>query len=406
VTFSALAQPRSIARLSDATARPAGTYPVLDVLRWTSAWLVLAGHLRAVLFVDYSALSSEERMPAAALFYFLTGLGHQAVVVFFVISGFLVGGGIHRRFRAGTFSFPSYAIDRAARIHIVLIPALLISAAVAFLLSNVTPSSKILSDPSWSSLQIVGFEQEMSARVFICNVLGLQTLVCPTYALNSPLWSLAQEWFYYLTAPLLWGAFFWRGTKRTAAITIALAVCVGVLGLNAQFLSGYLLWLLGAWAGIAAGSLGRDQSRVLQGVAFGAFCVVLIWSRFGELGWASELALAAALATWLALSAAGARPPGEAISKALSGYSYSLYVVHYPLIIGIVAAMQATDVLTARMGPTLYALGLFAGLAALLLLSAWAFSRATEQRTDAVRRYLQGLLLSKGARVAEMPVRQ
>lgn len=61
-------------------------------MRCIAAFLVVSMHLRAALFVDWQ--QSESRGMAARLFYSVTSLGSEAVVVFFVLSGFLVGGSL------------------------------------------------------------------------------------------------------------------------------------------------------------------------------------------------------------------------------------------------------------------------------------------------------------------------
>ncbi len=64
--------------------------PYLDSLRAGAAICVLVSHLRSFLFVDWPYVTNKNILLGA--FYFLTGLGHEAVVVFFVLSGFFVGG--------------------------------------------------------------------------------------------------------------------------------------------------------------------------------------------------------------------------------------------------------------------------------------------------------------------------
>lgn len=59
----------------------------LDFLRWVSAFLVLTGHVRAMFFPPYEKLLSADIL--TKVFYLITGFGHQAVMVFFVLSGFL-----------------------------------------------------------------------------------------------------------------------------------------------------------------------------------------------------------------------------------------------------------------------------------------------------------------------------
>jgi hypothetical protein len=56
--------------------------PNLDLLRGLAALLVCAGHLRSFLMVDFGEVRSPSILDRA--FYFATGLGHQAVVVFFL----------------------------------------------------------------------------------------------------------------------------------------------------------------------------------------------------------------------------------------------------------------------------------------------------------------------------------
>jgi hypothetical protein len=63
----------------------------LDCLRGLAALLVVVEHLRAFLFVPFPQVVSPGVITKA--FYLVTGLGHQAVMIFFVLSGFLVGGG-------------------------------------------------------------------------------------------------------------------------------------------------------------------------------------------------------------------------------------------------------------------------------------------------------------------------
>src|ERR1035438_1552489 len=100
----------------------------LDLLRGLAALLVCAGHLRAFLFVHFGEVKS----PGAfdRLFYLGTGLSHQAVVIFFVLSGYLVGGSVFSAYQAGRWSWPNYALRRMSRLWVVLLPALVLTLAL------------------------------------------------------------------------------------------------------------------------------------------------------------------------------------------------------------------------------------------------------------------------------------
>ena len=74
-----------------------GRLPHLDMIRGLAALEVCLGHLRGFFLVDYGQTQGGL---AAKLFYTLTGMHHQAVMIFFVLSGFLVGGSVIRAHQA------------------------------------------------------------------------------------------------------------------------------------------------------------------------------------------------------------------------------------------------------------------------------------------------------------------
>ncbi|MEI6323526.1 MAG: acyltransferase family protein [bacterium] len=91
----------------------------LDCLRGMAALLVCVEHLRAFLFVPYARLESPGVVQKG--FYFLTGLGHQSVMIFFVLSGFLVGGSFIGSLRKGSWSWKGYLLRRMTRLWVVLV---------------------------------------------------------------------------------------------------------------------------------------------------------------------------------------------------------------------------------------------------------------------------------------------
>ena len=86
--------------------------PWLDTMRFIAAFLVLFSHSRNDFFVPFDQLPPEQRGLFAYVFYFLGRLGHEAVIVFFVLSGFLVGGRGLERIKNDSFQIGSYCIDR------------------------------------------------------------------------------------------------------------------------------------------------------------------------------------------------------------------------------------------------------------------------------------------------------
>lgn len=97
----------------------------LDALRGLAALAVFWGHLRALLFVEFNAVDRKSAGVKAA--YFLDGFGHLAVMVFFVLSGYLISASVIRAHAQGRWSWSWYGLNRATRLYVVLIPALLLT---------------------------------------------------------------------------------------------------------------------------------------------------------------------------------------------------------------------------------------------------------------------------------------
>ena len=62
----------------------------MNISRWVSALLVVAEHARHLILVDLK--NDEDSTIFVKAIYFMTGFGHESVVIFIIISGYLVGG--------------------------------------------------------------------------------------------------------------------------------------------------------------------------------------------------------------------------------------------------------------------------------------------------------------------------
>src|SRR5438128_613490 len=69
----------------------AGSIPFLDSLRFLAAVMVMLNHLRVNQFLGFAEVEVDSTV-LKACFFIVTRLGLEAVIVFFVLSGFLVGG--------------------------------------------------------------------------------------------------------------------------------------------------------------------------------------------------------------------------------------------------------------------------------------------------------------------------
>lgn len=207
----------------------------LDLIRGCAALLVLAGHLRHFVFKDYVDLQ-QAGVPVGALarlFYFATSFQHQAVIVFFALSGFLVGGRIFGDICSDRFRWASYLARRLTRLWIVIVPALVLTEVFDALRPDGSPAGNA------------------SLVVFVGNLLFVQTILVPPLGNNLPLWSLANEYWYYLLGPVVVLLILGRSFYQFKLLGLA-AIIVFCLSFPFSFVVGGIIWMAGAlaaWAG-------------------------------------------------------------------------------------------------------------------------------------------------------------
>ncbi len=344
----------------------------LDLLRGLAALLVCAGHLRAFLFVDFGQVTSPgifDRM-----FYFATGLGHQAVVVFFVLSGYLVGGSVLTAYQSGRWSWTQYALRRMTRLWVVLVPALLLTLLLDSLGRHWAPAGY---SGAWAALYSSGpapsAPADLRATTFFGNAVFLQTIQVHTFGTNGPLWSLANEFWYYVLFPLLCGVWFtlrslsldcgdmsalaMGGNRHDAASPATqpsnfrfstssfqlfrAALPAVLLAALLWWLPGRIVWLGLIWLfGVGAFWMGRSERvhrvsghpalLISTGIlALGSLVASKTTSILG-----TDYAIGLLFALWvIGLASINPQLPIlKRVSSGLSDMSYTLYLVHFPVL--------------------------------------------------------------------------
>jgi peptidoglycan/LPS O-acetylase OafA/YrhL len=281
-----------------------GESSALNWLRVAFAFLVLVGHARQHLFVEYSVLSERAVNPFVEGFYFLTASGAPSVIGFFVLSGYLITLLYFRHLKEGTLSAGAFLINRGVRLYTVLVPALVSTG----LLVHFSPLTS-----------------DISLRNLFAHLLFLQPRPLPYFAGNEPLWSLGYEgWCYVTFCGLVSGIF---RIKRGQRLKGLLWVLIGVapLCLFSIWMTHYfLLWCLGALAAIYA-VRAESVSRRPRPLFTGAACVVVLLgflaARLGLQPPYRDYAVAVPLAVSLGL-ASGLKercfPPFKRLGKSLS----------------------------------------------------------------------------------------
>ena len=157
--------------------------PFLDKIRWVSALIVAIGHSLAII---------NNKAGGSGLLTYVSDMRDPAVIVFFLLSGFLVGGSVIKNIAA--FSFRTYIISRTSRIYIVLVPALLLTLTLDGIARLAWPMNAVYAH-AWQGGALGNFP--IFSRYRIENILGSLLSIEPLTGLPmgsaGSLWSLGYE---------------------------------------------------------------------------------------------------------------------------------------------------------------------------------------------------------------------
>ncbi|MCB1276979.1 acyltransferase [Prosthecobacter sp.] len=357
-------------------------YPWIDWVRFLAALAVLCEHVRGMVFVEYSALPGDHKTLAVLGFYYVTRLGHEAYLLFFVLSGFLVGGKLLDRVMAKTHCSLEYAIDRFTRIYTVLLPALIFTGIVTAVLSK-----------------------DLGATTFLGNLVGLQGVVTEYYGGNLPLWTLSFEtWFYVVGGSL---AHVLQTRRISPLVAVLLLISMGVfVKLGALML---FCWLIGAASWYA-----RPRNKSFMAVVLG-FCLMSVGSVAMQFSRGTVSIDVERYRFWLAIEPCmpllfafgvglvlqqlllwktGNRVANriDNVGSIAAASSYSLYLIHYPILLLLVGLgwRRSAEI-------SVNSMGVFAALLLGNLFFAWLFFLGFESNTKSVRNFVRRRLVTSTA---------
>ncbi|MGM9491832.1 acyltransferase family protein [Ideonella sp. YS5] len=301
----------------------------LDLVRFLTALMVFVVH------------ANYQRFTGGLPFLWrFKDLGNDAVMVFFVLSGFVIAHVVTTKERTLT----EYAASRLARLYSVVVPALILTITL--------DAAGSVFDPSLYSGRWYEYDQPLQ-RVLAGLTFTNELWFSYTRPFsNGPFWSLGYEpWYYALFA----AAHFLRGHVRYVAVTV---VCL-VIGPKILLLMP--VWLLGVWAyrETTRSRLGAGQGLTLM---IGSAALYLVFrlndgpdhllelSRewlgtdilYDKLAWSRKFLSSYLIGICVALHFIGAsalaphlrRLPGllERPIRFAAGLTFSLYLLHYPLL--------------------------------------------------------------------------
>lgn len=369
---------------------------LISLLRGIAAIEVAAAHLRADMYPGLRTVADPSIWFQG--FAFATGFAHHAVLVFFVISGWLVGGSLLDKIRQPD-AIASYAIDRVTRLWTVLIPTFVLT--LLFGLATGVIGAQGAGAP---------IAHDYSALVFGANLVGLQTIVVPAFGGNFPLWSLANETWYYLLFPLLLLLF--RAPRRVQRVACGTALVLLAAALPVEIVGYFAIWLLG----VAFSRITIECSATQRTGC--AMLLVAQWTYYRLTGDMDAFALATVLPdlacsmvflillSSLQVKAAPTstlRRPLAKVGTFFAEFSFSLYVLHVPLIDLMQHwALKYWGLRQLSPQEPLH-FAIYLGMLTMLLAASYLSYRLFESQTYRIRRRLKHMMLRRHARVAVAP---
>jgi peptidoglycan/LPS O-acetylase OafA/YrhL len=311
----------------------------LDLVRGGAAIIVLLGH-DAHYFMKGSALASGT---AQAL----------GVLIFFLISGFLISLSVFQKHADHRYGFTDYFIDRFCRIYCVFVPALIFVAVLDWL---------VLASPDYQ------WGQDYNLRTWLGNLVMLQDFpvfqtlrrlgvhdngwFVSSFGSARPFWTISIEWWIYMLFGMVMLRWLRNGYRLGAFGAVVLALVAiepfyYVVGGVDQCLA--LLWLTGMAISLLFIHLPRiaerwpqlDEARWMRLflIVAGAALVAMGGRLFANHFEVSELQFGLFLALFIFASLFACGASRRAVPKVLersvgfvAGYSYSLYLTHHTLL--------------------------------------------------------------------------
>lgn len=317
----------------------------LDALRGFAAVSVVAYHAFSLVTPSREILWAMFCSPA-----FLLVTGRPMVILFFVLSGFVLYGALSNEMaRRGRIDLNAFAVKRICRIYLPFAAAACLALAAAWFAARFGTLT-----PDGTPKPIAGWPNEdfFAAGAFL-RYLALSG-VERDMALNSVAWSLVYELRVSLALPLLWALI-----RRKGAATLAATACLAFLACellespayvpgpaslaeaNFQSFAGlaaslvatlyYLpMFIAGAVAAEAlrGSSFGAERLGRAKTVLFAAAALFMLW-------YPNDLVVTAGAALLVILTARA--PHLQALARRrlpvfLGRISYSLYLIHLPLL--------------------------------------------------------------------------
>lgn len=303
-------------------------YIGLDLIRGLAALAVALGHIRALVLKPLSETTLDL---FGKIIYFLTGFGYQAVMVFFVLSGFFITRSVDNSFKNKSWSLKLYIINRMSRLWVVLIPCLVMTYIFDYIGLKYYSNAPFYAG-TMSHMDIISVESTLSQLNFLGNLFFLQTILSPTLGSNGPLWSLSYEfWFYFLIAIIY--ILIYQAKFKLLTIFIGFITVIFIFIYNPKILGYFLIFLMGSsvylFHKFKPDFIIKKYYKIL---IYLLFIIVLALARFNMIDSIKLDFLMGIVSSFVILDLLKTEFSGiiKQISLFSSKISYTLYLFHLP----------------------------------------------------------------------------
>lgn len=315
----------------------------LDGLRGLAALYVVVGHSRWLLWEGYQGYLGNKEIYSwldTVLVYVLATFkfGHNAVLFFFVLSGFVIHLRQSRKLAAGVpldFDAKAYITRRALR----LCPPLLFCMLLTLVLDTIGQSLGYSIYFQATSDPLINFHitPHLDPLTFIGTLLFLTDSYVEIWGSNGPLWSLKYEWwFYMLYIPLL------RLNAKSIYGTLGIVVILFLVPslrtewpevLIPQICSMLLCWWCGVFlADVYCGRVNIPWKVLMLLIPFFPISLLDPFYYYQANDTLSALGMSGIMAACFYLQERGWRLRFLEKLKWLGDCSYTLYVIHFPIL--------------------------------------------------------------------------
>jgi len=320
----------------------------LDGLRGIAALYVLIGHARWLLWEGYEngyKLHPEKYNSLdKCLMYLFAGFkyGHEFVLFFFVLSGFVIHLNYARKLRANPndfrFDFKAYFLKRFKRIYPPFVFAILLTFILDFIGRNNGFTIYQSKTPYPLINESLG-NRSYSVSTLFGNVLFLFKAYVPIFGMNGPAWSLKFEWWFYMLYPL-----FLLMSRKHIFYATASIILLFILSFFPSFWPSALLMdifsmMISWWLGVLLAEIIAQRIKINL-ILFGVTCFVIKIFFVGLklknniiIDFGTAFLFVGIVSLLLYINENKLRLTFLERLKILGDFSYTLYITHFPIVV-------------------------------------------------------------------------